>query len=67
MDLQQGEVLTGVWLKKAPRWNISHYEKIGRRKAQACAIASMAAVLEVSDQRKIEKARLAWGASVRRW
>ncbi len=62
VDLQQGEVLTGVWLKKAPRWNISHYEKIGRRKAQACAIASMAAVLEVSDQGKIEKARLAWGS-----
>jgi len=62
VDLQQGEVLTGVWLKKALNWNIHHYEKIGRRKAQACAIASMAAVLEVSHEGKIEKARLAWGS-----
>jgi CO/xanthine dehydrogenase FAD-binding subunit len=62
VDLHQGEILTGVWLKKAPHWNIRHFEKIGRRKAQACAIASMAAVLEVSHEGKIEKARLAWGS-----
>ncbi|MGO9571395.1 MAG: FAD binding domain-containing protein [Desulfomonilaceae bacterium] len=62
VDLQPGEVLTGVWLKKAPQWNIHHYEKIGRRKAQACAIASMAAVLEVSEAGRIEKDRLAWGS-----
>jgi CO/xanthine dehydrogenase FAD-binding subunit len=62
VDLQDGEVLTGVWLKKAPHWKIHHYEKIGRRKAQACAIASMAAVLDVSHKGKIEKACLAWGS-----
>lgn len=62
VDLQQGEVLTGVWLRKAPHWNVHHYEKIGRRKAQACAIASMAAVLEVSGRGRIERARLAWGS-----
>jgi len=62
VDLKSGEVLTGVWLEKAPCWNVHHYEKIGRRKAQACAIASMAAVLEVSEVGRIEKARLAWGS-----
>jgi CO/xanthine dehydrogenase FAD-binding subunit len=62
VDLQAGEVLTGVWLKKAPHWNVHHFEKIGRRKAQACAIASMAAVVEVSHEGKIEKAHLAWGS-----
>lgn len=62
VDLQPGEVLTGVWLQKAPRWNVHHYEKIGRRKAQACAIVSMAAILEMSDEGRIEKARLAWGS-----
>lgn len=62
VDLHQGEILTGVWLKKASHWNIRHFEKIGRRKAQACAIASMAAVLEVSEAGRIEKARLAWGS-----
>ncbi len=62
VDLQPGEVLTGVWLQKATNWNVHHYEKIGRRKAQACAIASMAATLEISDEGRIEKARLAWGS-----
>jgi len=62
VDLQQGEVLTGVWLKNTPHWNIHHYEKVGKRRAQACAIASMAAVLNVSDQGTIEQARLAWGS-----
>ena len=62
VDLQNGEVLTGVWLKKAPHWNIHHYEKIGRRKAQACAIASMAAIIELSDEGRIDEARLAWGS-----
>ena len=62
VDLHTGEILTGVWLQKALHWNVHHYEKIGRRKAQACAIASMAAILEMSDEGRIEKARLAWGS-----
>jgi CO/xanthine dehydrogenase FAD-binding subunit len=62
VDLQHGEVLMGVWLQKAPHWNIHHYEKIGRRKAQACAIASVAAILEISDEGRVGKARLAWGS-----
>ncbi|MCX5862056.1 MAG: xanthine dehydrogenase family protein subunit M [Desulfomonile sp.] len=60
--LNEGEVLMGVWLRKQPRWNIHHYEKVGRRKAQACAIASMAALLKISDSGIIESARLAWGS-----
>jgi CO/xanthine dehydrogenase FAD-binding subunit len=62
VDLEPGEILTGVWLQKTLGWNVHHYEKIGRRKAQACAIASMAAILEMSDEGRIEKARLAWGS-----
>jgi CO/xanthine dehydrogenase FAD-binding subunit len=62
VDLQQGEVLIGVWLQKAQHWNIHHYEKIGRRKAQACAIASMAAIIQISSEGRVEKARLAWGS-----
>ncbi len=62
VDLQPGEVLTGLCLRKAPHWNIHHYEKVGKRKAQACAIASMAAVLQVSKEGIIEQARMAWGS-----
>ena len=42
--LDAGEILAGVRLRKAPHWNIHHYEKVGRRKAQACAVASMAEI-----------------------
>jgi CO/xanthine dehydrogenase FAD-binding subunit len=62
VDLASGEVLAGVWLPKDEGWNVSHYEKVGRRKAQACAVASMAAVLELSDSGTIRRARLAWGS-----
>ncbi len=62
VDLASGEILAGVWLAKDQGWNVSHYEKVGRRKAQACAVASMAAVLELSDSGTIKRARLAWGS-----
>ncbi|MBI4963562.1 MAG: xanthine dehydrogenase family protein subunit M [Desulfomonile tiedjei] len=62
VGLAQGEALTGVWLKKTSGWSVSHYEKVGRRKAQACAVASMAALLNVSEAGMVEDARLAWGS-----
>jgi CO/xanthine dehydrogenase FAD-binding subunit len=62
VDLKSGEILTGIVLRKSPEWNVHHYEKVGRRKAQACAIASMAAVLQVSETGNIDRARLAWGS-----
>jgi xanthine dehydrogenase FAD-binding subunit len=62
VDLRAGEILAGIWLKKSPRWSVYHYEKVGRRKAQACAVASMAALVEVSPAGRIEAARLAWGS-----
>ncbi len=60
--LEKGEVVTGVRLGKNARWNVQHYEKVGRRKAQACSVASMAALMEVSDSGVIQAVRLAWGS-----
>jgi len=60
--LCRGEILTGVWLQKSPSWSVHHYEKVGRRKAQACAVASLAAVLQVSESNRIDRVRLAWGS-----
>lgn len=60
--LGKGEVLTGVWLRKARRWNVQHYEKVGRRKAQACSVASLAALVELSESGVIRAVRLAWGS-----
>jgi xanthine dehydrogenase FAD-binding subunit len=60
--LHPQEVLWGIWLKKQQSWNVHHYEKVGRRKALACSIASMAALLELSESGTVVKARLAWGS-----
>jgi len=62
VDLRRNEILTGVWLQKSPEWGIQHYEKIGLRKSQACAVASMAVVMETSNAGNIERAKLAWGS-----
>jgi CO/xanthine dehydrogenase FAD-binding subunit len=62
VDLSGGEILTSIFLRKSPEWTIHHYEKVGRRKAQACAVASMAALLQVTETGIIERARLAWGS-----
>lgn len=61
-QLAKGELLAGVRVKKPEGFNIHHFEKIGQRKALACAIASMAALLRVSSGGVIETARLAWGS-----
>ncbi len=60
--LNRGEILAGIRLRKVQSYAIHHYEKVGRRKSQACAIASMAALLTVSDSGVVEAARLAWGS-----
>ena len=57
-----GEILSGVWLKSGESWRISHFEKVGQRKALAISIASMAALVDITDEGIIEKARLAWGS-----
>lgn len=60
--LQKKELLTGIWLKKNRNWNIQHYEKVGRRKAMACSVVSMAALLRTAPDGTVREARLAWGS-----
>jgi len=62
-QLQQGEVLTAIRVKKPAGYNVHHFEKVGQRKSMACAVASMAALLRLSPAGMIEAARLAWGSS----
>ncbi len=62
VDLKRGEILSQICLKKSLAWDIRHYEKVGRRKSQACAVASMAALLQLSENGSIERVRLAWGS-----
>ncbi|MBI5568559.1 MAG: xanthine dehydrogenase family protein subunit M [Desulfomonile tiedjei] len=60
--LGKGEILTGVRVKKLTNENVHHYEKVGLRKGQACAVASLAALLRLSPSGVVEEARLAWGS-----
>jgi CO/xanthine dehydrogenase FAD-binding subunit len=60
--LKSGEIVYGVWVKKAPEYNFHHFEKVGQRKALAIAIVSLAVVLRVSDSGVVQRARLAWGS-----
>ncbi|MDP2840154.1 MAG: xanthine dehydrogenase family protein subunit M, partial [Syntrophales bacterium] len=60
--LRPGEILTGIRLNRPDGYEIHHYEKVGQRKALACAIASMAALLKLSPTGVIEAARFAWGS-----
>ncbi|MFZ4439675.1 MAG: FAD binding domain-containing protein [Syntrophales bacterium] len=60
--LRPGEILTGIRLNRPDGFQLHHYEKVGQRKALACAIASMAALLKRSPTGVIEVARFAWGS-----
>ncbi len=60
--IRRGELLPRVVVPKAPAFRIHHFEKVGRRKAQACAIASLAAVASISQTGIVEEIRLAWGS-----
>jgi xanthine dehydrogenase FAD-binding subunit len=62
VSLQDREILAGVWIAKAPEFNLHHFEKVGQRQALAIAIASLAALIQVNPGGVIEKARLAWGS-----
>ena len=61
-SLQSGEIVSGIWVKKAPGYNLHHFEKVGQRKALAISIASLAGLLRASEKGVIEEARFAWGS-----
>jgi CO/xanthine dehydrogenase FAD-binding subunit len=59
--LREKELVLGVRIPTKPTWTIQHYEKVGKRKAQACAVVSMAALINLTPDGVVEDARLAWG------
>lgn len=60
--LQTGEVVTGVILPRQPRGTAFAYWKVGKRKAMAIAVASLAAVWKTTDEGTIQRIKLAWGS-----
>ena len=60
--LVTGEILTGIRIRKPVEANCHRFEKIGQRRALACCIASLAALLTVTPAGVVTSARLAWGS-----
>lgn len=56
------EILSAVILSIPPRQLHQHFEKVGLRAAMACAVASLAAMLELAADGTITSVRLAWGS-----
>jgi xanthine dehydrogenase small subunit len=60
--LEAREILAAIRVKKPMAYDLHHFEKIGQRKALACSIASLAALVRISPTGEIEAIRLAWGS-----
>lgn len=60
--LLPGEILTRIRIPLGAGFTLSHFEKTGRRKSMAIAIASMAALLRTSGTGTVQEIRLAWGS-----
>ena len=60
--LKTGEILSAIHVEKPHPKAIQHFEKVGRRNALACSLASMAAIIRLSDAGIVIAASLAWGS-----
>jgi len=60
--LQPGEFVSGVRLPRLPQGAVSVYHKVGKRKALAIAVASLAAVYRTATDGMLQTIRLAWGS-----
>lgn len=60
--LQPGEFVRGVRLPRLPQGAVSVYHKVGKRKALAIAVTSLAAVYRTTADGVLQTIRLAWGS-----
>ena len=60
--LQPGEILMEVTIPRAPKKWVSAYYKVGKRKAMAIAIVSLAAALSREGDGRVQDIALAWGS-----
>jgi len=60
--LKPEEILYRIWIPKSPSHGLHHFEKIGHRKSLSIAILSLAALVDLTEEKKIRAVRLAWGS-----
>jgi xanthine dehydrogenase FAD-binding subunit len=56
------EIISRIMLPPQPDWTIQRFEKVGRRKSLAIAVASLAAAIRLAEDGTVLEARLAWGS-----
>ncbi len=61
-SLKEREIIRGVRIPRPMPYTMSRYEKVGKRKAMAVAVASLAACLRFDTNGVVKIARLAWGS-----
>lgn len=62
VDLRPGEIVARVLVGKHQAFDVQHFEKVGRRRALAIALVSLAALIRLGPGGLVEEARLAWGS-----
>jgi len=60
--LQPGEIISRIILPPSIDWSIQLFEKVGRRKSLAIAVASLAAAIRLAADGSVAEARFAWGS-----
>ncbi|MBN2809518.1 MAG: FAD binding domain-containing protein [Deltaproteobacteria bacterium] len=60
--ISPGEILSRIFIPKEPVFAGHYFEKIGLRQALSIAVVSIAALYNISTERKITAIRLAWGS-----
>ncbi|MBP2627545.1 MAG: medium FAD-binding subunit of molybdenum enzyme [Firmicutes bacterium] len=60
--LKQGEFVTGIYIPLPMPNTFSAYYKVGKRKALAISIASLAVMLELNSDETVKNLKLAWGS-----
>jgi CO/xanthine dehydrogenase FAD-binding subunit len=60
--LQSGEFVTGVAIPLPTPGIFSMYYKVGKRKSMAIAVASLAVLIETTEEGLVKKIKLAWGS-----
>ena len=60
--LQPGEFVRAVWLPRPQQGVVSCYHKVGKRKALAIAVTSLAAAYRLAAGGEVAWIRLAWGS-----
>lgn len=60
--LKQGEIVSAVLVAPPAKGFLHHFEKVGRRKALAIAVVSLAALLRTGSDGKVEDVRIALGS-----